>query len=78
MYSDDIAAVYIDYYSFDNQGTKTIAIHHTPGVFADKTKNYAVLGNGGVPLWILSDEELAQVARLCIQKGITISPIIVH
>lgn len=73
--NNEMTALYIDYYSFDNNGTKTIAIHYYP----DRERlNYAVLGNGGVALWRLSDDTLAQVTRLCIQKGITISPIIAH
>ena len=77
-YSEDEMKVMLDYYSFDNNGTKTIAIHYTHGLFADPEWNYSVLGNGGVALWVMHDEEFATAARLCVQLGITINPVIEH
>lgn len=71
--TDEMTAVYVDYYSFDNNGTKTIAIKAN-----EDGHGFVVLGNGGVALWWLSDDNLSQVARLCIRKGITINPTIVH
>lgn len=77
-FNEDEIKGMIDYYSFDNNETKTIAIHYTHNCFLDRDANYSVIGNGGVALWIMHDDEFATVARLCVQMKITINPVVEH
>lgn len=72
-YNDEMMRVFLNYYSFDNNGTKTISIWHFP-----KQGKYAILDNGGVIMMTMSEDEVGQAARLCIEMGITISPVINH
>lgn len=74
QYNDDELKVFIDYYSFDNNGTKTISIQHIGQDWCD----YAILANGQVVMMHLGSEAVARVARLCIDMGITINPVINH
>lgn len=72
--NDDLMKIYLDYYSFDNNGTKTIALHHINQPWC----RYAILANGGIVMMRLERSDLARVSRLCIEMGITINPTIEH
>ena len=73
-YSDEMMRVFLDYYSFDDKGTKTISIHHIGEAHCE----YAILQNGGVATMIMGKEDVERASRLCIEMGITISPTIIR
>lgn len=73
-YNDEMMRVFLNYYSFDNNGTKTISIRRTETCACE----YAVLGNGEIILMGMTRAEMEQAARLCIEMGITINPVIKH
>ena len=73
-YNDKEMKVYLAYYSFDNNGTKTISLHHINQDWCE----WAILANGGIVMMRIADRDVERVSRLCLEMGITISPTIVH
>lgn len=76
-YNDNLMMVYLDYYSYDNNGVKTISIIYCQEPYC-KEHPYYISCNGGVVMMWLTEEELKQAARLCIQNKITIDPVTLH
>ena len=71
-YTDEMMRVFLNYYSFDNDGTKTISIKH----LGKDGFDYVILSNGGVVMINLDKEDAGRAMRLCVEMGITISPVI--
>lgn len=71
-YDDAMMRVFLNYYSFDNNGTKTISIKY----LGKDGFDYVILSNGGVVIMNLNQEDAGQAMRLCVEMGITISPAI--
>lgn len=76
-YDDKAMMTFLDYYSYDNNGVKTISIIYCQEPWC-KEHPYYISCNGGVAIMWMTKEEVEQAARLCIQNKITIDPITLH
>ena len=72
----DKMLIYLNYYSYDRNGEKTISIHYYNYPWYNKP--YAITCNGGVAIMWLSEGEFAQACRVCAREHIIIDTINEH